>query len=99
MEKGVNLFILSKKVEVGYKDGARMFRTPNSIVSTVSNLVAKGRQAMHHVSEGPFHPAKNIHVLHVTIMEEKSIIDNHSKSCIFFKDDVLLLSRKHASTG
>jgi hypothetical protein len=61
-----------------------MFRATPSIVSTISGFVAKRRQTMHHVSASPsFHPAVNIRILHITIMEEKSIIDNHSKSCIF----------------
>ena len=71
-----------------------------SIVSATSNCVAKKRQTMHHVSANPpFHPADNMYVLHVTIVNEKNINDYVLKSSIFFKDDVLLIagSYKYAS--
>jgi len=53
-----------------------MFRATPSIVSAVSNFAARKRQPMRHVSASlPFHPAVNIRVLHIKIMEEKSIND------------------------
>jgi hypothetical protein len=40
----------------------------------------------------PFHPAANMDVLHITIVDEKNINDYVLKSSIFFKDNVLLIT-------
>jgi hypothetical protein len=53
-----------------------MFRATSSIVSAVSQL--RGKETPDHASRfrKPLsYPAVNILVLHITIMEEKSIID------------------------
>jgi len=67
-----------------------MFRATPSIVSAVSSFVAKKRQTMHHVSVSPpFHPAVNICIIHITLMEGNNIIYFWLKSSIFVKVDDL----------
>ncbi|OGP85594.1 MAG: hypothetical protein A2V87_07175 [Deltaproteobacteria bacterium RBG_16_58_17] len=45
--------------------------------------------------QAPSHPTVNMFVLHITLLEEKNIIDCRLKSCIFIEVDVLLLFRKN----